>query len=157
MSTWVPKVLDLFAFPLIWLYICIYIYTHTNYFRDRHSSQDFNKKNRVITKRFHLMLQTLDRNPASGENEDLQCTYPSRNIRVPSLSTELLIGNPWSLFLRLLLSCWYFQLWRFPAIKLFMPGFLIIWPAIWGFQFAWLYLNQHSLVGSQTKFLFTRS
>lgn len=44
MSTWVPKVLDedLFAFPLIWLYICIYI--HTNYFRDRHSSQDFNQK-----------------------------------------------------------------------------------------------------------------
>lgn len=57
MSTWVPKVLDLICLHFHWYgYTYAYIYIHTNYFRDRHSSQDFNKKKKGDHKRFHLML-----------------------------------------------------------------------------------------------------
>ena len=52
MSTWVPKVLDLFAFPLIWLYICIqYIYILITSGIDI-PPRTSTKKNRMITNAF---------------------------------------------------------------------------------------------------------
>ncbi len=114
---------------------------YTNYFRDRHYPPGLQPK-KVWSQRVSSPV-AKNESAASGENEDLQCTYPRQNVRKiwnhVFLNTSLAGSHP-SPHRAGCCSVDSFNCGAFPH-KLFMLGF----------QFAWLVQKNHSLVDSQSE------